>query len=114
MRFDIALSFNSILDVLRTLVVLLVIALWAKFRQYCICVLETQEHVSSTSLSKSFFPGPRCLATFLVLLEFGSRHESFDLVHCYHAAGFPVLVPHMSASVFSKSKKKAALDCLCV
>ena len=48
------------------------------------------------------FPGPRCLSTVLVLLEFGSRFEDFELVHCYHAPGFPVLVPHMTASGLSE------------
>ena len=35
------------------------------------------------------FPGPRCLATVLALLEIGGRYETFELVHCCHAEGFP-------------------------
>ena len=42
------------------------------------------------------FPGARCLGTLLVLLEFGCQYESIELVHCYLATGFLVLVPHVS------------------
>ena len=52
--------------------------------------------------------------TVLVLLEFGGRYESFELVHCYHAAGFRVLV--LVASGLPKliqKNKMATLGCLC-
>ena len=37
--------------------------------------LETQEPVSH---QMKYFPGPRCPAPVLALLEFGGRHESFE------------------------------------
>ena len=48
----------------------------------CDFCLETQEPFSPTTLWMRSFPGPRRLATVLVLLEFGGRYESFEHVHC--------------------------------
>ena len=41
---------------------------------------------------------PRCLATVLVLVEWGGRFGSFEHLHCYHAKGLHVLFPCMVAS----------------
>ena len=71
---DSALFFDNILEVLRHILVLLFVVLGESLRHHLIVFffLETQEHVSPTTLSLKSFPGSRCLATVLVLLEFSS------------------------------------------
>ena len=72
MSFEIALFLNDVFCNLRNILALLVVVLWKYWCYPCasVCVLRNILHV------------------------FGDQYKKFVLCHCYHVAGFSVLVPN--------------------
>ena len=94
MTFKIALFLNSVLGILRDLLVLLIfLYLGNNYAMHCLCS-GTDVIDSSMALLSTVF-SPRRQPTDLILLALGDQYKSFGPGLCYHAPGF-----HQAVSMY--------------